>query len=146
MLRIAVLVLLSTFWEPTGAEPTTIVVYRSPSCGCCLKWVDHLRTNGFSVKVHDVSQADLDSVKIRHNVPRDLQSCHTAVSGEYVIEGHVPASDVKRLLQARPRLRGVAVPKMPAGSPGMESPTGRRQAYAVLGFGDGKPSVFASHP
>lgn len=124
-----------------GGTPE-ITVYKSPDCGCCGKWVDHLRANGFSVRVEN--RYDLSAVKEAEGVPPDLQSCHTAVAGRYVIEGHVPAADIKRLLAAEPAARGLAVPGMPAGSPGMEAGA-YTEPYDVFLFGKAGRIVFASH-
>jgi hypothetical protein len=124
------------------AAATDIAVYKSPTCGCCSKWVRHLEANGFSVKAYDVQ--NVNSYKDRYGVPVPLGACHTAVVEGYVIEGHVPAADIKRLLADRPKLKGLAVPGMPAGSPGMEGPT--TENYEVLGFdAQGQTSVFARH-
>lgn len=118
-------------------------VYKSPTCGCCKEWVKHLQANGFSVKAHDV--ADLSRYKVANGVPVTLGSCHTATVGGYVIEGHVPASDVKRLLKERPPVRGLAVPGMPIGSPGMEQ-GGHKQRYDVLTFDkQGNTSVYSRY-
>ncbi|OGT81877.1 MAG: hypothetical protein A3H91_02650 [Gammaproteobacteria bacterium RIFCSPLOWO2_02_FULL_61_13] len=118
-----------------------IVVYKSPTCGCCTKWIEHLRRAGFAVDAVDTG--DLEQIKRSLGVPMDLASCHTAVVGEYLVEGHVPADLVRRLQQERPRVRGLAVPSMPPGSPGMEHPNPVR--YDVLAFGtDGKISVYAT--
>jgi len=106
--------------------------------------VDHLRKNGFTVQAEDVN--DLAPIKTRHGVPTDLQSCHTAVTGGYVIEGHVPAATIKRLLKESPRISGLAVPGMPAGSPGMDVPGQPAERYQVIAFDrTGRTSVFASH-
>ena len=122
-----------------------VQVYKDPTCGCCSNWVEHLRTQGFSTKTTDV--ADIDQVKAKNKVPREQRSCHTALVGGYVIEGHVPAADIQRLLKQRPAgVIGLAVPGMPIGSPGMEVPGSRPQAYNVIAFDkDGHTSVFASH-
>ena len=112
-------------------RPPSATVYKTATCGCCAKWVDHMRAQGFVVKVHDVD--DIGSVKAKFGVPRELGSCHTAVVGGYVIEGHVPADAVKRLLRERPKVAGLAVPGMPVGSPGMEQP-GRQDPYAIVSF------------
>ena len=106
--------------------------------------MDHLRKNGFTVKTEDV--ADLAPIKARHGVPRELQSCHTAVTHGYVIEGHVPAGTIKRLLKESPKVAGIAVPGMPVGSPGMEAPGQPPERYQVIAFDrTGRTSVFASH-
>ena len=120
----------------------TVTVYKSPTCGCCASWVDHLRANGFPVDVQDVE--DLQAVKAEYGIPAPLQSCHTAVVDGYVVEGHVPAADVKRLLDERPDAGGLAVPGMPVGSPGMEQGD-TVQPYDVLLLDDGQTSVFAQH-
>jgi hypothetical protein len=123
---------------------TSITVYKDPSCGCCTKWVDHLRAAGLRPTVHD--RADMDALKDSLGVPSALRSCHTAVAGEYVIEGHVPADDLRRLVASAPKgVVGIAVPEMPAGSPGMEM-GGRRDRYDVIAFSaNGRTSVFARH-
>ena len=121
---------------------STLVVYKTPTCGCCQKWVDHMREAGFAVEVHDMR--DLAAVKDSVAVPSELRTCHTATIGGYAIEGHVPAADVRRLLATRPAVAGLAVPGMPVGSPGMEGPF--RDRYDVVTFGGkDRPAVFASH-
>ncbi|MDR9468013.1 MAG: DUF411 domain-containing protein [Marinospirillum sp.] len=105
-------------------------VYKSASCGCCKDWVTHIEEAGFEVEAHDLS--DVNSKKQELGLPYQLASCHTAVIDGYVIEGHVPASDIKRLLSERPEITGLAVPRMPHGSPGME--TGRQDPYEVVSF------------
>lgn len=124
--------------------PTRIIVYKDPSCGCCTKWVAHLRASGFQPDVHD--RRDMDSLKDSLGVPAALRSCHTAVMGKYVIEGHVPATEIHRLQTAAPKgIIGIAVPGMPAGSPGMEVP-GRADRYDVITFAsDGTTKLFAHH-
>ncbi len=123
-------------------DPMAVTVYKSPSCGCCGNWVEYMREAGFTVAV--VDQDDLTDVKKRLGVSGDLQSCHTATVGGYVLEGHVPVEDVKRLLAERPEVVGLAVPGMPMGSPGMEGM--RKDPYDVVSFDRaGKREVFASH-
>lgn len=121
-----------------------ITVYKDPSCGCCTKWVDHLRAAGLKPVVRD--RSDMDALKDSLGVPVSLRSCHTAVAGKFVIEGHVPADDLKRLVARAPKgVLGIAVPDMPAGAPGMEMP-GRRDRYDVIAFSaNGTTSVFARH-
>ena len=129
--------------QPGALPPMT--VYKSASCGCCTAWVDHVKANGFTVKV--VNTEDLASVKREMGIPAKLQSCHTVVVGAYVLEGHVPAADVKKMLVTKPKVRGLAVPGMPIGSPGMEqgSPA-NYDRYEVLAFTTaGATSVFATH-
>lgn len=120
-----------------------VTVWKSPSCGCCGKWVDHMRAHGFRVVVHEAD--DLTPVKRREGVPDNLQACHTATIDGYTIEGHVPAADVKRLLAEKPRARGIAVAGMPVGSPGMEQGSAR-EPYDVIVFDDlARQSVFRRH-
>ena len=125
-------------------SPRRIVVYKDPDCGCCRDWVTHLAKNGFAPEAHD--RTDMAALKDSLGVPAALRSCHTAVAGRYVIEGHVPAADIVRLLAKAPKnVAGLAVPGMPAGSPGMEM-GGRRDRYEVMAFtARGGTSVFASH-
>jgi hypothetical protein len=119
-----------------------VTVYKSATCGCCNAWIQHLERNGFTVKAHNVTQ--LDAYKQRHGVTPPLAACHTAVVDGYVVEGHVPAADIKRLLKERPPVKGIAVPGMPMGSPGMEGPT--REPYSTLSFDDGgRIKVYARH-
>jgi hypothetical protein len=123
--------------------PRAMIVHRSPSCGCCGGWVDHLRGAGFTVTERMAD--DLSPVAARLGVPDPVRSCHTGEIGGYFVEGHVPAADVERLLRERPSARGIAVPGMPIGSPGMEMGA-RRDAYdTLLVARDGDLSVFASH-
>ena len=120
-----------------------IEVYKSPACGCCGDWIKHLRANGFDVRAHDV--ADSAEYRRRYGVPGIFASCHTARLGEYVVEGHVPAREIRRMLTERPKAHGLAVPGMPAGSPGMEQ-EGRRDHYEVLLFQrDGRHVVYARY-
>ena len=117
-------------------------VYKDPNCGCCRAWVEHLKANGFSVEVHDVRNVTWHKQKF--GVPERLASCHTATVNGYTLEGHVPASDIKRLLTERPRATGLAVPGMAEGSPVME--TGKRDPYQVLLFHKGgKTAVYNSY-
>ena len=126
----------------TQSSAPTIVVYKTPTCGCCTKWVAHLEANGFTVMAQN--RDDLSPIRAQHGVPRQVLSCHTALVGSYVVEGHVPAADVQKLLREKPAIKGIAVPGMPMGSPGMEGPTVER--YDTLAFtADGKTSVFARH-
>lgn len=128
-----------------GSTGSPVVeVYKEATCGCCTLWAAHLRDHGFTVRTHDV--ADMATVKATYGVPSQAGSCHTAVVEGYVIEGHVPAEDVERLLKERPAVAGLAVPGMPIGSPGMEITGVAAQPYDVLSFGeDGRTTVFASH-
>jgi hypothetical protein len=125
-------------------EIHSATVYKTATCGCCKAWVQHLRDNGFEVQTHDVD--NLDEVKQRLGVPFGMGSCHTAQIGPYFIEGHVPAADIQRLLREQPQAKGLTVPGMPIGSPGMESPSGGTQPYDVLLVApDGTTKTYAHH-
>ena len=115
-----------------AADPT-VVVTKDPNCGCCSGWVEHLRQAGFTVDIRDVP--DINRVKARLGVPSDLAACHTAEVSGYVIEGHVPASALRRFLDEKPKAKGLAVPGMPVGSPGMEVPDTPPEEYNVILFG-----------
>ena len=137
-------VLLAAFAAaaPLAAESKPeVLVYKSPTCGCCEKWVEHLRSEGFAVQTHDVP--DVTPIKLENGVAPELSACHTALVGGYVVEGHVPASDIRRLLAERPKVAGLAVPGMPVGSPGMEGPGAK--PYEVLSFGEQGIRVFSKH-
>ena len=125
-------------------EPTPMRVWKSRTCGCCTKWVDHIRANGFAPTVHD--EEEMEQVKDELGVPSKVRSCHTAQVGSYLIEGHVPASDIRRVLKDRPKIAGLAVPEMPPLTPGM-APTGvAPRDYEVLSFlSDGTTASFARH-
>jgi hypothetical protein len=126
------------------AAAPVVEVYKTPTCGCCGKWVEHLRADGFTVRVTDLP--DLSRIKSTNRIPAQLQSCHTATVGSYVIEGHVPARDIRKALTTRPAIAGLAVAGMPIGSPGMEVEGVKPQAYDVISFdAKGGTSVFASH-
>lgn len=136
---------------PTSTAPVAdeaalplLVVHKSPSCGCCGLWVEHMQQAGFPVEVRDTVEPN--AIKERLGVPYGKGSCHTAEVAGYVVEGHVPADDVKRLLAERPDAMGLVLPGMPLGSPGMETPDGRTDAYTVeLIANDGTTSTFAQH-
>jgi hypothetical protein len=124
--------------------PLVVEVFKSPTCGCCSKWVEYMRKSGFDVRATNVS--DLTAVKRKYGVPENFLSCHTATVGGYTIEGHVPAADVRRLLKERPAVVGITVPDMPAGSPGMEVEGVKADPFNVLSFDKaGKTQVFARH-
>lgn len=126
-----------------GAQSTPLVeVFKSPYCGCCGKWVEHLRRNGFQVRTHDMN--NVPAVRKKLGMPDQLGSCHTARIEGYVVEGHVPAADIQRLLKEKPKALGLAVPSMPPGSPGMES--ARPVPYqTLLVRTDGTTQVFVQH-
>ena len=134
--------------NPVAADPARdIVVWKSPTCGCCKDWIVHLRKNGFRVTSHDID--DTAAVRARLGMPESQASCHTASVGGYVIEGHVPARELQRLLRERPRALGLSVPGMVVGSPGMDTPAygGRSDPYDVrLVQRDGATQVYASYP
>jgi hypothetical protein len=115
--------------SPVPRDLPLVTVHKSPYCGCCVKWIEHMQAAGFEVEV--VNTDDMTPVKQRVGIPPGKGSCHTAEVGGYFVEGHVPADDVKRLLAEKPAARGIVVPGMPIGSPGMESPDGHVQAYEV---------------
>jgi hypothetical protein len=124
-----------------GQQSPKVDIYKDPTCGCCALWVAHMKAQGFVTTVSDVR--DIAAVKTKYHVPNQLRSCHTALVGGYVLEGHVPATDVHRLLKQRPTVVGLAVPGMPVGSPGMEGPNGR--PYDVLTFdAAGKTTVYST--
>ena len=138
---IASLILLVTS-SPSQQSGPLVTVFKTPTCGCCGKWVEHLKANGFTVKVQEVN--DTSPYEKQYRVPRTMVSCHTAVVNGYTIEGHVPAAEIKRLLNERPKAVGLAVPGMPVGSPGMES--AHSEAYSVFVFDEsGKASVYARY-
>lgn len=120
-----------------------MTVFRSPTCGCCGKWIEHAEAAGFQVK--DEVTEDMSDIKQQYGVPQTLTSCHTTVVGGYVIEGHVPAEDVQRLLLEQPNIAGIAVPGMPIGSPGMESGD-YVEPYTVFSFTEsGETEPFSEH-
>jgi hypothetical protein len=125
-----------------------VEVWKSPTCGCCHDWVAHMEASGFQVRIHDVNEAAKAAQRLKLGMPEKLGSCHTAVVDGYVLEGHVPARDIRRLLKERPKALGLAVPGMPIGSPGMDGPAygGRKDPYGVmLVQRDGGSSVYQSY-
>jgi hypothetical protein len=128
----------------SSASPTPITVYKSSTCECCAKWVDHLRTNGFQPQVHD--EEDMNAIKDEMGVPKGVRSCHTALVGKYLIEGHVPADDIHRLVTDHPAVAGLAVPGMPSSTPGMAMPGAPVEPYEVVSFTRaGTTAVYARH-
>lgn len=141
LLRVATPLALFSCTAPAAAAVINVV--KTASCGCCSKWVDHLRKHGHDVRVTDVE--DVTPTRRRLGVPDDLRSCHTSSVGKYALEGHVPAADIARLLKEKPVAAGLAVPGMMAGSPGMEM-AGRHPPYQTILFTrDGKRKIFARH-
>ena len=125
------------------AKAAMLTVYKSPYCGCCSGWVDHVKANGFAVRVLDME--DVTPMARKLGVSEALRSCHTGEIGGYFVEGHVPAADIRKLLRERPNARGVAVPGMPVGSPGMEQGA-RRDAFSTMMVSRaGRTTVFARH-
>lgn len=142
---VAALFLSQAVAAQTPKAAQTMEVFKSPTCGCCSKWVDHVREGGFTVKVTEMSDEALSTLKDKHGVPRTAQSCHTGLVGGYVVEGHVPVTEVHRLLKERPAVAGIAVGGMPTGSPGMEVPGQRPQTYNVVTFDkQGAVKVFST--
>lgn len=145
MKNVVAILLIGSLAQASWAAPATPVidVYKSPTCGCCNKWIDHLKANGFGVRSHDTD--NVAQHKVRLGVPRGYGSCHTAEIGGYVIEGHVPAREIKRLLKENPRARGLVVPAMPIGSPGMEV-GGHKDPYDVfLVNRNGSSQIYAKY-
>ena len=126
-----------------AAEKDKVDVYKSPACGCCSQWVDHMKQSGFAVEIHNVR--NVTPFRERYGVPESMASCHTAMVGGYAIEGHVPAADVKRLLREKPKATGIAVPGMVQGSPGMEQGGGKDPYNVVLFNARGRTTVFSAH-
>ncbi|HSD41323.1 MAG TPA: DUF411 domain-containing protein [Burkholderiales bacterium] len=142
MLKVAALAAAGVAGRAGATALPEMVVYKSPTCGCCTDWVKHLRANGFAVKTVEVN--DLGPVRQRFGVPDRLASCHTAVIGGYAVEGHVPAAAVKRLLAEKPSVVGISVPGMPNGSPGMEGP--KPEPFSAVVFDErGNARVFESY-
>jgi hypothetical protein len=135
--------LVSAFPASAQAAKPLVKVTKDPSCGCCGAWVDHVRKAGFPVEV--IESAEVNRLKVRLGVPQDLASCHTDEVGGYVIEGHVPAEAIKRLLAEKPQAKGLAVPGMPVGSPGMEVKGVEDEVYEVVLFGPSSQTTFARY-
>ena len=127
------------------ADPSAVTVYKTATCPCCKDWVEHMRASGFTVDARDVSAAELAQIRTREGVAGDLASCHTSTVEGYVLEGHVPADLVRKLLQEDPSIRGLAVPGMPPGVPGMPEPGPDRPPYQVVAINsDGATEVYAT--
>lgn len=140
---LAAAILMTASVVSLADEKPVIEVYKSATCGCCSDWIKHLHDNGFTVKAHDVS--NLNKYKQQADLPYGLGSCHTGFVDGYAVEGHVPASDIMRMLTEKPDIRGLAVPGMPIGSPGMEYGD-RKDAYQVISYTEsGQKTVFSSY-
>ena len=123
---------------------TPITIYKSSSCDCCTKWIEHVRANGFAPTVHD--EENMDAIKNELGVPEELRSCHTALVEKYVIEGHVPAADIRRMVADKATISGLAVPGMPGATPGMAPPGARVTGFEVVAFqNDGTTRTFARY-
>ena len=151
-----VLILIWLVWGATACTPaaapssvaenapTIITVYKSPTCGCCDGWIEYMEKHGYRVRVQEIT--DVTSIKNRYQIPVALQSCHTSLVGGYVVEGHVPVEALEQLLAERPSVKGIAVPGMPIGAPGMEQHGTAPQPYDVMSFDEaGNTAVFSSH-
>ncbi len=139
ILLLALLVSAGTAWAQSAAR---VEVFKSPYCGCCEQWMKHMRDNGFAVQAHNVAETPAD-IKTLH-IPESLESCHTAKAADYVVIGHVPAADIRRLLKEKPKAVGLSVPGMPASAPGMDDP--KAVPYeTLLVYADGTTRIFARH-
>jgi hypothetical protein len=128
----------------SGQSKTRLSVFKDAGCGCCGLWIKHMESNGFAATATNAD--DMDAIKAKHGVPASLRSCHTTIVDGYVIEGHVPATYVQRLLKERPAIAGIGVPGMPIGSPGMEVAGMKPQSFDVFSFDKaGRTRIFASH-
>jgi len=137
----AILAWAGSVWTAAQTAKPQMTVYKSATCGCCSKWVEHMQANGFEVKAINVD--DIDKVKRERGVPADAASCHTAIVNGYVVEGHVPADAVQKMLKEKPSIAGIAVPGMPMGSPGMEVPGGQKEAFNIVSFDkSGKTAIY----
>ncbi|MGR9106864.1 MAG: DUF411 domain-containing protein [Gammaproteobacteria bacterium] len=146
MLALSLDLFAESVWDkslPASSEPIQITVYRSPNCGCCGFWLEHLKKHNFLVT--DIKTEDVNSVKQQYGVTPQLASCHTALVDGYVIEGHVPAEDIRKLLAEKPDVAGLSVPGMPQGTPGMEM-GGKKEPFSVISFDkDGKEAHFTDY-
>jgi hypothetical protein len=143
---VTALAVLGSGWLffPKSTIASDVVVYKSPSCGCCDGWVKHMESNGFKVTINNVD--DVYPVKAQLGVPQEAASCHTAKIGKYIVEGHVPVTDIRRMLKEKPQIDGIAAPGMPMGSPGMEVPGQSADHYNIITFKNGRMGeVFSRH-
>ncbi|MFH5885192.1 DUF411 domain-containing protein [Halalkalibaculum sp. DA3122] len=143
-LSLILLLLGACSGKKSGSDANSITMYKNEGCMCCAEWATYLEQNGFEVE--QVATQNLQAIKMDNDIPYDMGSCHTAVVGDYVVEGHVPVEDIKNLLAEKPDARGIAVPEMPIGSPGMEMPGRPAEPYKVFLFQeDGSREVYAQH-
>ena len=119
---------------PKITREEKVIVYKSPTCGCCEGWSNYMRQQGFEVEV--IAVPDLDLIKTQYGIPKEIESCHTAIIGNYVVEGHIPIEVVDKLLQEKPDIEGIALPRMPSGTPGMPGP--KREDWVIYSVKDGK--------
>ena len=142
---IVAIVLTAAGGAQTQPRSQAVEVFKSPTCGCCSKWVEHMKKAGYTVRVTDIDATELQKLKAKYGVPQSAASCHTARVGGYTLEGHIPASQINRLLGEKRKVAGLAVPGMPVGSPGMEVPGVKGQPYDVLSFDrSGRTAVFST--
>ena len=137
---VAVISFASSSGEPQG-DLAKVTVYKSPSCGCCVNYIAQLRQKGYEVDI--VETDDMFSIKQQYGISPDMESCHTSIFGDYVVEGHIPLEVVAKLLDEKPDIRGIALPDMPAGSPGM--PGVKRGPFTIYALSDGTPSVYLQY-
>ncbi|MEA5472115.1 DUF411 domain-containing protein [Spirulina sp. 06S082] len=137
---------LASVWDretESYSGNVNMTVYRSPSCGCCGGWIEHAKKHGFQIT--DIKTENIDDIKREHNIPENLASCHTTIIDGYVMEGHIPADEIKRFLKQKPKFAGLSVPGMPLGTPGMESGN-RKQPFDVLALSEnGQTEVFKTY-
>jgi hypothetical protein len=136
---------LAGFIKSASADIPKITVYKTPACGCCSAWIEHIKKAGFQVKSKNVTYGELAGLKRRYGIPLELSSCHTAFITNYFVEGHVPAEDIKALISEKPEALGLSVPKMPIGSPGMEMGNQKVPYDTLLVKRNGSSGVFRSH-
>lgn len=142
LLLVSLVAVVTSSWAATET-PVDVTVHRSPTCSCCEKWVAHMKANNFNVT--DIVTDDMQSVKNKFGVSAEMASCHTAIVNGYVVEGHVPANDIKQLLKTKPSVVGISVPGMPTGTPGMEMGD-KKDAYDVVSFDEkNQAKVFNSY-
>jgi len=141
------IVLFCLYWRPSiASEESSVYVAKTSGCGCCVAWIEHLESNGLPVESENMAMGSLMQFKMKNGIDGELASCHTARVGRYTIEGHVPVSDIRRLLTEQPDAVGLSVPGMPLGSPGMDQGS-EREAYDVLLIrSDGSTVVYATYP
>jgi hypothetical protein len=141
LLPVLGLALLLTGCGTDAESKETITLYKSYTCGCCKGWKEHMVSNGYKIKVVNLDDKDLPAIKSKYRIPRSVMSCHTAVIGDYVVEGHVPSAIVDNLLAEKPAIDGIAMVGMPSGSPGMPGP--KNELWRIYSIKDGQVSLYA---